>query len=133
MPEVVEQIRCRRAAGEIQRPFHTNAYTNRGPVPPLWVDRNAGRRRVLAFVGPPHPVWGRIVPDIPTFCRELVAALVAGKGYTGTDESRPVAVSREKCGEDAPELLGLFYVWGVPAVSENLLAVASASLRVLVE
>jgi hypothetical protein len=23
----------------------------------------------------PHLVWGRVVPDIPTFCRELVAAL----------------------------------------------------------
>jgi hypothetical protein len=22
-----------------------------------------------------HSVWGRVVPDIPTFCRELVAAL----------------------------------------------------------
>jgi protease I len=23
----------------------------------------------------PHLVWGRVVPDIPAFCRELVAAL----------------------------------------------------------
>jgi protease I len=23
----------------------------------------------------PHLVWGRVVPDIPDFCRELVAAL----------------------------------------------------------
>jgi len=23
-----------------------------------------------------HLVWGRVVPDIPDFCRELVAALV---------------------------------------------------------
>jgi len=22
-----------------------------------------------------HLVWGRVIPDIPTFCRELVAAL----------------------------------------------------------
>jgi len=22
-----------------------------------------------------HPVWGRLVPDIPDICRELVAAL----------------------------------------------------------
>jgi hypothetical protein len=22
-----------------------------------------------------HSVWGRVVPDIPVFCRELVAAL----------------------------------------------------------
>jgi hypothetical protein len=22
-----------------------------------------------------HKVWGRVVPDIPAFCRELVAAL----------------------------------------------------------
>jgi hypothetical protein len=24
---------------------------------------------------PIHLVWGRVVPDIPAFCRELVAAL----------------------------------------------------------
>jgi hypothetical protein len=24
---------------------------------------------------PLHSVWGRVVPDIPDFCRELVAAL----------------------------------------------------------
>jgi hypothetical protein len=23
----------------------------------------------------PHLVWGRVVPDIPDFCRELIAAL----------------------------------------------------------
>jgi len=26
----------------------------------------------------PHLVWGRGVPDIPDFCRELVAALADG-------------------------------------------------------
>ena len=25
-----------------------------------------------------HSVWGRVVPDIPAFCRELVAALAEG-------------------------------------------------------
>ena len=25
-----------------------------------------------------HAVWGRVVPDIPDFCRELVAALAEG-------------------------------------------------------
>jgi hypothetical protein len=24
-----------------------------------------------------HSVWGRVVPDIPAFCRKLVAALAA--------------------------------------------------------
>jgi hypothetical protein len=27
------------------------------------------------FPTPCHLVWGRVVPDIPEFCRELVAAL----------------------------------------------------------
>ena len=27
---------------------------------------------------PSHLVWGRVVPDIPAFCRELVAALAEG-------------------------------------------------------
>jgi hypothetical protein len=29
----------------------------------------------LHFSTTPHLVWGRVVPDIPDFCRELVAAL----------------------------------------------------------
>jgi protease I len=32
-----------------------------------WVDKPAFREENL--------VWGRVVPDIPAFCRELVAAL----------------------------------------------------------
>jgi protease I len=40
-----------------------------------WVDEAAFREGNL--------VWGRVVPDIPDFCRELVAALAAGSpGYT---------------------------------------------------
>ncbi|HKY83437.1 MAG TPA: type 1 glutamine amidotransferase domain-containing protein [Anaerolineales bacterium] len=35
-----------------------------------WVDQPAFRDGNL--------VWGRVVPDIPSFCRELVAALMAG-------------------------------------------------------
>ena len=35
-----------------------------------WVDKPAFREGNL--------VWGRVVPDIPDFCRELVAALVEG-------------------------------------------------------
>ena len=27
------------------------------------------------FLTPCHSVWGRVDPDIPDFCRELVAAL----------------------------------------------------------
>ena len=30
-----------------------------------------------------HLVWGRVVPDIPTCCRELVAALAEGLRRTG--------------------------------------------------
>jgi hypothetical protein len=30
-----------------------------------------------------HLVWGRVVPDIPTFRRELVAALAEGLRRTG--------------------------------------------------
>jgi protease I len=36
----------------------------------LWVDKPAFRENNL--------VWGRVVPDIPAFCRELVAALSEG-------------------------------------------------------
>jgi hypothetical protein len=32
---------------------------------------DVSRRLSPAF----HSVWGRVVPDIPDFCRELVAAL----------------------------------------------------------
>jgi protease I len=35
-----------------------------------WVDKAAFREGNL--------VWGRVVPDIPDFCRELVAALADG-------------------------------------------------------
>jgi protease I len=35
-----------------------------------WVDKPAFRENNL--------VWGRVVPDIPAFCRELVAALSEG-------------------------------------------------------
>jgi protease I len=37
-----------------------------------WVDEAAFREGNL--------VWGRVVADIPAFCRELVAALVAAAG-----------------------------------------------------
>jgi hypothetical protein len=33
---------------------------------------DVSRRLSLAF----HSVWGRVVADIPDFCRELVAALL---------------------------------------------------------
>src|SRR5215211_7512843 len=36
----------------------------------IWVDKPAFRENNL--------VWGRVVPDIPDFCRELVAALSEG-------------------------------------------------------
>jgi protease I len=36
-----------------------------------WVDEPAFRDGNL--------VWGRVVPDIPDFCRELVAAIEAGQ------------------------------------------------------
>jgi protease I len=37
-----------------------------------WVDEPAFREG--------HLVWGRVVADIPAFCRELVAALILGSG-----------------------------------------------------
>ena len=37
-----------------------------------WVDEPAFREG--------HLVWGRVVADIPAFCRELVAALISGLG-----------------------------------------------------
>jgi hypothetical protein len=33
------------------------------------------RRRTPTLLDRSHSVWGRVVPDIPDFCRELVAAL----------------------------------------------------------
>jgi protease I len=38
----------------------------------MWVDEPAFRDGTL--------VWGRVVDDIPAFCRELVAALAASRG-----------------------------------------------------
>jgi len=32
-------------------------------------------REVVIIGGRLHLVWGRVAPDIPDFCRELVAAL----------------------------------------------------------
>jgi protease I len=40
-----------------------------------WVDAPAFREG--------HLVWGRVVVDIPAFCRELVAALISASGETG--------------------------------------------------
>jgi len=36
------------------------------------------RRRIFCFSTTLHSVWGRVVPDILAFCRELVAALAEG-------------------------------------------------------
>jgi hypothetical protein len=33
------------------------------------------RRRSSIFLGHSNSVWGRVVADIPDFCRELVAAI----------------------------------------------------------
>jgi hypothetical protein len=96
---------------------------------PRW-SSNAGSSRLGTSL---HSVWGRIVPDIPDFCRELVAALADGQAPGRRSESRPVAVSKEELGEDLPECIRLFYVRGVPAVGEDLLAVATAACRVFAE
>ncbi len=42
-----------------------------------WVDAPAFRERNL--------IWGRVVADIPAFCRELVAALVEEAGARGSE------------------------------------------------
>src|ERR671920_807500 len=43
-----------------------------------WVDKPAFREGNL--------VWGRVVPDIPPFCRELVAALAEQSGWVRADQ-----------------------------------------------
>ena len=55
-------------------PHHTHEHTNRrrGPVhvPP----EKPGEDLFQLLSITSHLVWGRVVPDIPNFCRELVAA-----------------------------------------------------------
>jgi hypothetical protein len=53
---------------------HTSTHTSRrlGPFQAAQeIVGDVSRRLSPAF----HSVWGRVVPDIPDFCRELVAAL----------------------------------------------------------
>jgi hypothetical protein len=64
--------------GEKRAKRHTREHTSRGEGvfssrsrrslgEALWHSRTTSRS-----------VWGRVVPDIPAFCRELVAALAEG-------------------------------------------------------
>jgi hypothetical protein len=48
------------------------------------ITRDGRRRRILTFPSASHLLWGRVVPDIPDFCRELIAALAEGQSRTGT-------------------------------------------------
>ena len=54
---------------------YTTAHTSQGRGPIISVDREAPRRRIRISLEHSHSVWGRVVPDIPDFCRELVSAL----------------------------------------------------------
>jgi putative intracellular protease/amidase len=54
--------------GELELAMVKDDLVNAGAT---WVDEPAFRDGNL--------VWGRVVPDIPAFCRELVAAIEAGQ------------------------------------------------------
>jgi hypothetical protein len=55
------------------------------------------------------------------------------RGVPGLKQAQLGVLSMEKLGEDSSKGIRLLYVRGVPAVGEDLLAVASVSRRVLLE
>ncbi len=54
---------------------HTREHTNRNSGGPETLSCKAVGDVFWRFLATSHLVWGRVVPDIPDFCRELVAAL----------------------------------------------------------
>jgi hypothetical protein len=57
------------------RPSHrTYEHTSRGRVVSSGPPEQAVSDVFQRFSTASHPLWGCVVPDIPTFCRELVAA-----------------------------------------------------------
>jgi hypothetical protein len=59
-------------------PQHTREHTNQGRGAIQGYLRMPLRDVLGLSVTHIHLVWGRVVPDIPEFCRELVAALAEG-------------------------------------------------------
>jgi hypothetical protein len=54
---------------------HTRVHTSRRRRPIRALLEEAGGDALRRVSSTSHLVWGRVVPDIPDFCRELVAAL----------------------------------------------------------
>ena len=54
---------------------HTSNHTNTAMEVLLGSAERAVAEEFLMLLTHLHLVWGRVVPDIPDFCRELVAAL----------------------------------------------------------
>jgi hypothetical protein len=54
---------------------HTSEHTSRKVGGLSGAPEMAVGDTFLRFLAAPHSVWGCVVPDIPDFCRELVAAL----------------------------------------------------------
>jgi hypothetical protein len=54
---------------------HTREHTSRRRTPIHALLEEAVGDIFQRFPAASHSVWGRVVPDIPDFCRELVAAL----------------------------------------------------------
>jgi hypothetical protein len=69
------ECRCTRSPQRRSRTVYTSGHTSRGSG----ANRGHLRMPLGDVIGLPatqlHSVWGRVVPDIPDFCRELVAAL----------------------------------------------------------
>jgi hypothetical protein len=54
---------------------YTNDHTSSAEESPLGPPEKPVRGIVPCSATAHHLVWGRVVPDIPDFCRELVTAL----------------------------------------------------------
>jgi hypothetical protein len=69
------ECRCTRSPQRRSRMVYTSGHTSRGSG----ANRGHLRMPLGDAIGLPatqlHSVWGRMVPDVPDFCRELVAAL----------------------------------------------------------
>jgi hypothetical protein len=55
--------------------IHTRKHTSRQRCLFISHERSSPRTFTDRISTISHLVWGRVVPDIPDFCRELVAAL----------------------------------------------------------
>jgi hypothetical protein len=57
-------------------PHYTHEHTSRRRGPIYVPPEKSGEDLFQLLSITSHLVWGRVVPDIPAFCRELIAALV---------------------------------------------------------